>query len=424
MELSLRSRLVLTLTIFSMFFGAGNLIFPPFLAAASGDGFIPAFIGFCLTAIGLPITALVAVERADGLGRLTGRIHPAFSIIYTVAIYLAIGPCLAIPRTASTSYEMVGNAFGLAGTAPRAIYSLIFFAAASLTAMRPEKLTKTLGRITCPLLILLIAALAIGSAAKGYGDVPATASDAYASAPFATGFQEGYQTMDAIAALVFGMVAALNIKAMGVTDRKQLRRTEAAAGMGAALIFIAVYAAIAFIGRVAASHGAMADNGADILSAAAGMSFGRYGMAVLSMIFIVACFNTCTGLLSSCGVYFSGIAPWIPYRWWVIIFSSVSFLISNIGLTQIIAVSSPVLSLLYPVAIVLILLAFIDDWQRYRLTHILPAAAALVFSFLQVALPAGMQGWILLSSVSLSWVIPSLAAAAIGFLIDRCRARL
>ena len=184
MELSLRSRLVLTLTIFSMFFGAGNLIFPPFLAAASGDGFIPAFIGFCLTAIGLPITALVAVERADGLGRLTGHIHPSFSIIYTVAIYLAIGPCLAIPRTASTSYEMVGNAFGLAGTAPRAIYSLIFFAAASLTAMRPEKLTKTLGRITCPLLILLIAALAIGSAAKGYGDVPATASDAYASAPF------------------------------------------------------------------------------------------------------------------------------------------------------------------------------------------------------------------------------------------------
>ncbi len=418
MVLPVKQRLILALTVFSMFFGAGNLIFPPFLAIESGDGFIPALLGFCITAIGLPIMALLSVERSDGLDRLSGRIHPLFGMIYTVMIYLAIGPCLAIPRTASTSYEMLKAATGFSGPIPSIIYSFIFFSVSAFVSLRPEKLTKTLGRITCPLLIALIAVLTAGALASGFGDAVPEASGSYATSPFAAGFNDGYQTMDAIAAFVFGMVVAMNIKDMGISGRKELQRTEAMAGAGAALLFILAYSAIAITGRIAGSLGCRAGNGAEILSFIAGETFGKAGMIMLSLIFIAACFNSCTGLIASCAEYFSRLIPAISGRSWSFIFAFISFVISSIGLNQIISISVPVLSLLYPVAILLILLGFIPDGERYRWLHRLSVSTALAVSLFSMILPRQMS-FLPLSDASLPWMLPSLAAGIIGYIADR-----
>lgn len=220
MQLQGKRLLLVGFTLFSMFFGAGNLIFPPFLGAQAGTSTWPAMAGFALSAIGFPILGVVAVARSGGLSRLAGRVHPRFAAVYTMLIYLSIGPCLAIPRTASTSFEMAVSPF-LPPDAPFGLlqlgYSALFFGVALLLALKPEKLTDRLGKVLCPTLLLLILVIFLGCALRppgGYGAV----TDAYASNPAVQGFLVGYQTMDTIAALNFGIVIALNIRAGGVKD--------------------------------------------------------------------------------------------------------------------------------------------------------------------------------------------------------------
>ena len=145
-------------TLFSMFFGAGNLIFPPFLGAQAGTNAWFAFLGFALSAIGLPVLGVIAIARAGGLSTLAGRVHPRFAAVFTLLCYLSIGPCLAIPRTASTSFEMFAPLIG-GGAAKQLLYSVVFFAVAFLVALRPEKLTDRLGKLLCPTLIVLILVL-------------------------------------------------------------------------------------------------------------------------------------------------------------------------------------------------------------------------------------------------------------------------
>ena len=143
-KLPVRQRLLLGFTLFSMFFGAGNLIFPPHLGAQAGSNFWPAFAGFAVSAIGLPIAGVVAVARAGGFDQLASRVHPKFSLVFTILVYLSIGPCLAIPRTASTSFEMLAPLVG-GGRGLQLGYSIVFFAAAFLVALHPEELTDRRG---------------------------------------------------------------------------------------------------------------------------------------------------------------------------------------------------------------------------------------------------------------------------------------
>ena len=185
-KLSGKNLLLVGFTLFSMFFGAGNLIFPPHLGAQAGSHLWAAFAGLAVSAIGLPIAGVVAVARAGGLEPLARRVHPAFAFVSTILVYLSIGPCLAIPRTASTSFAMLAP---LVGSSPRLQlgYSFLFFAAAFLVALHPEKLTDRLGRILCPCLILLICILFAGCLlhppAAHYG----APSDLYASLPAVQG---------------------------------------------------------------------------------------------------------------------------------------------------------------------------------------------------------------------------------------------
>ena len=156
-----RDLLLVGFTLFSMFFGAGNLIFPPFLGAQAGANTWLAFLGLAVSAIGLPVLGVVAVARSGGLPALASRVHPRFAAVFTLLCYLSIGPCLAIPRTASTSFEMLVPLVG-GGAAKQFLYSVLFFAVAFLVALRPEKLTDRLGKILCPTLIVLIVVLFAG----------------------------------------------------------------------------------------------------------------------------------------------------------------------------------------------------------------------------------------------------------------------
>ena len=173
---TLKERCLIGLTLFSMFFGAGNLIFPPFLGALAGDATLPAMSGFAVTAVLFPILGVAAVARSGGLTALGNRVHPAFAFLFTLLIYLSIGPCLAIPRTAGTSFEMAiaplfagegalsGTIMGFeAHAVAQAAYSVFFFLLAFTIALNPEKLTQRLGKILSPTLLTLIAVLFIAA---------------------------------------------------------------------------------------------------------------------------------------------------------------------------------------------------------------------------------------------------------------------
>lgn len=422
-KLGARGLLLVGLTLFSLFFGAGNLIFPSGIGAQAGVHTWSAVAGLAVSAVGLPVLGVVAVSRAGGMDALAGRVHPFFARAFTVAVYLAIGPCLAIPRTATTSFEMAVPPFVGEG-APVALlhlaYSLVFFAAALALALRPEKLTDRLGKILCPVLVGLIVvtfAACLLNPLEGYGP----AVGAYQSHPLVRGFLEGYQTMDTLAALAFGIVIAVNLRARGVKEPAEVVRATGRAGVIAGVLLLAVYCMLAHIGAL--SGGAMPNpsDGAEALTNAAGLLFGTGGRVLLAGIFLIACFNVCVGLISSCGTYFHGICPRLSYRAWAVLFAVVSMVISNAGLAQILAVSAPVLGALYPVAIVLIALSFFQrrlEGRRlvYPLAVLFTGVFSVLFALRDAGLPLGLLDVLPLSGVGLGWVLPALAGTGAGLL--------
>ena len=403
---SLKRRLVMGFTVFAMFFGAGNLIFPSFLAYQAGSDVIPAFTGFALSATLLPTLAIIAVTQTGSLEKLANRVHPVFSRILTIIVYLAIGPLLAIPRTASTSYEMVAIATGTDSGIASLVYSALFFTLAALVALKPEKLSKRLGKITSPLLILLIIILFAGTllntdAVRGNG------TGAYSSSPLSRGFTEGYQTMDAVAGLVFGSIIAMNVRKSGVEEEKVNKECIIAAFTGGFLL-LAVYCALAVTGTFSHAFINNASNGAAVLAAAADVIFPSTGKFLIAAIFVLACFNTCTGLLSSCGQYFATLVPSLSREKWISVFSLISLLTATAGLDTIVRISSPILEIIYPAAITLMILALLRHDSNYRFTWILPVFTSLVFSVLSM-----------ITGISFIWIVPVIAAAATGILIDR-----
>lgn len=365
-KLVARQRLVMTFTFFSMFFGAGNLIFPPFVGAQAGSATIPAAIGFIVSAVGLPILGVLAVTFAGGFDKLAGRVSPKFALFLGLAIMLTIGPCFAIPRTATTSFEMMVAPFvpSSYGWLAQLIYSLVFFTLAFLFAQHPEKLSKVLGRFMGPLLLVLIAVLFIACLIHGIS-TPAKPMGDYSTNQIARGFLDGYQTMDLLAALYFGIVISANIRTQQVDDESQVQKETAYAGLGTGVLLIVIYGALSYVGVVS---GAIAtidpakDTGATVLTNLTSSLFGAFGTAFLGIVFVIACLNVCTGLIGTCATYFhtrfqTVAGRTLSYRTWQVIFTVFSFIVSNAGLSAIIKVSVPVLSALYPIAIVLVLLA-------------------------------------------------------------------
>lgn len=429
-RLSTRDRMLVGLTLFSMFFGAGNLIFPPYLGAMSGTKMPLALLGFAITAIGFPILGVIAVARSGSLDQLASRVHPVFSKVFTLLIYLSIGPCLAIPRTASTSFEMAVTPF-LPDVSSKAlfqlIYSILFFALAFYVSLSPEKLTNLLGRFTSPCLLILIGVVFVGcllNPAGGYG----ASYGSYAEAPMLQGFLDGYLTMDAIAALNFGIVIAMNINNRGVTEPSAVVKEITRAGWMAGAIFLVVYGAIAHVGTIAGdAFGEMAD-GTQALQAITGYLFGNAGIILLGLIFLLACLNTCIGLIACCSEYFSQILPRFSQRQWAFFFAFVSMVISNAGLSAILAVSVPVLSMIYPVAIVLILLSFWDGAKKRKLVYPLAIAFTGIASVIVVLATGGFMTIPVLTPFlkdtlpavvrELLWVGPALIGILLGWILS------
>ncbi|WP_026832491.1 MULTISPECIES: branched-chain amino acid transport system II carrier protein [Exiguobacterium] len=352
--------------IFALFFGAGNLIFPPELGALAGTQFLPAMLGFIVTGVGLPLAGLIAVAWVGGgISTLANPLPKFVSALLTFALYVAIGPFFGIPRTSVVTYELGVVPF-LSGPSQTSlvISSTIFFLVTLYLVLRPGKLLDIIGRFITPLLLVALATLSISSIINPLSPVqrPAPGYDTFTDA-FIQGFLQGYLTLDALGALVFGVIILHTLHARGLKHRTAQLQTVTRAGLIAAVSLTLVYTGLGFIGRN--SFGAVgAVDGPSLLQQYADDTFGTFGLMILGVAILLACLTTSVGLVTAFSEYLMTFSKRLSLPVTGIFTTVLGFAISIVGLKTLLSIAVPVLMFLYPIVIVLIGLTFIRSFLK------------------------------------------------------------
>lgn len=425
---SLRTRDIVALGFmtFALFIGAGNIIFPPIVAQQAGEHVWLAAFGFLITAVGLPVITIIALSRVEGsIQILSSPLGKIASLILTITCYLTVGPLFATPRTATVSYEIGFSSYLGTSSSSLLIYSAIYFSVVTLISLYPNKILDTVGYVLSPLKILSLTILGIAAMMIPTGFVPPAINN-YVDSPVSEGFVNGYLTMDTLGALVFGIVIIQAIRSRGVSNPKLITRYAVIASIISGIGLTVVYLSLFKLGLGSHEVAANASNGAVILHAYVQHAFGDLGSIFLSAMIFIACMVTAIGLTCACAEYFSSITK-IGYKVWVFILIGFSFIISNLGLTKLIAFSVPVLSAIYPPAIVVIMLSFGWKFFNHPRRVIAPVTAvSLVFGLLDGLKVANFElpyalTHLPLAEQNLAWLIPSLVIFVIAVVIDKVK---
>ena len=442
-KLSIKEYIYVASMLFGLFFGAGNLIFPIHLGQLAGSHIWSAVAGLLITAVGMPLMSVAAlgISRSDGLFALSGKVARPYAYFFTCLLYLTIGPFFAIPRCATTSFTV-----GLEQVLPEGharlfllLFTLLFFVAALLFSLFPGKILTWVGKILNPCFLVFLGILvtvALVRPAAAIGEV-APQGD-YAAQPFFAGFLEGYNTMDVLAGLAFGIVVVQVIRGLGVENEDAVAGTTVRAGVFSCLLMGLIYVAVALVGVQSRGVFETSENGGIAFAQIARHYLGYPGLIILAATVTLACLKTAVGLITSCAETFKTMFPKGPsYRVWAIVFSTVSFLFANFGLSTIIEFSIPVLMFLYPLAITLAVLALFGRFFGHdRAMYVSVTAFTLVAAVYDLlrTLPEGLRtachldgflkavGTVLpLSGLGLGWVCPALLGAVVGLIIHFAR---
>lgn len=416
------------LMLFALFFGAGNLIFPPVLGASAGDRLPAVMAGFLITGVLLPLVGVIAVSTSgEGILGLARRVGGRFGAVAPAAVYLSIGPLYAIPRVVTVAYELATRpVLELLGAAPGRwtlpVHAAGFLVVSVLIALRPSRLADRVGRWLTPALLVLIAVLCVATIA-GDDVVERAASGPYAAAPFSTGLTQGYLTMDVLAATVFGIVVIQTLRSRGIGSTGRVVRATAAAGGIAATLLAAVYIGLAMIG--ARTDGA-ADDGTALLRSAASSALGPAGVIVFAAIVILACLTTSVGLLSAWAGYAYATLPRTTFSRHLVAGAGCALILSNLGLAVIIKIVAPLTLLLYPITITLVAATILDVIApgRLRTAYTWPVAVSGVLGLVSALAEAGWDAPSALLARSgawngsTGWIAPTLLALVLGAALD------
>lgn len=440
-KLTAKENVFIAAMLFGLFFGAGNLIFPVYMGQLAGRQVYSAIAGFVITGVGLPLlgVAAIGISRSNGLAQLSRKVGRRYSLLFTCALYLTIGPFFAIPRCATVPFTVAVSRLVAPenATLALAVFSVLFFVLVLGFSLRPGKILTYVGKVLTPVFLVFLGLLVVVALANPLAHVSAVEPvGAYQTNAFFTGFLEGYNTMDALASLAFGIVVVNVVRSLGVTEPGAVARCTAKAGILSCLFMAAIYFAVTIVGVQSRGAQVLCANGGEVLGLVADHYFGAFGSWILVATVTLACLKTSVGLVTSCAETFVSLFPKGPsYRVWAVIFSVVSLLVANLGLNAIIAYSLPVLMLLYPLAITLILLGLCGRWfhndpQVYIwVTGVTFLAAVLDFF---KALPASviqaahLQGVIDLASrflpwytIGVGWILPALLGLCVGLVLHR-----
>ena len=419
-----------SLTLFSMFFGAGNLIFPPIMGASAGTNVAPAMIGFLIGGVALPVISIITIALSGtDMRDLVNRAGKSFGLVFSVMVYLSIGAFYALPRTGAVSFSTaVAPIIGTKSLTASILFSLVFFGVAFYLCWNPGTIIDSLGKVLTPILLgllVLLVFLCLASLPASH-DAP---TGEYSATPLAAGLLEGYMTMDSIAALAFGIIVVTSLgHTGGGIGAKVVRRTSTAAIIAGSLLAV-VYVGLGLIGHVIPNAQSYGD-GATLLADAAQMTMGWPGQIVFGLIVLTACMTTAVGLITATSEFFHRLRPAISYRTWMIVFTIISFALASAGLDSVLAIAVPIITFLYPIAITVVFITIATHPLRlttpalwtFRLGSWMAAAwsAATTLAHVGVATEgiSSVLIWSPLQANQLGWILPTLIAALIGACID------
>lgn len=433
-KLTKRDFLSISLMLFALLFGSGNLIFPPMLGNQAGTSMPASLAGFALTAVVFPVFGILAVAKTDGVQNLGNRVGPTFALIYPAVVFLAIGPGIAIPRNGSLAFEMsvapylsTKSSTDLSTILARLIYTTIFFGLTYYLCLQPGKLVDRIGKVLTPILVGLILLFFAGSLLKLPINIAPPTADY--QTPFTTGILEGYNTMDILASLNFGLVVVTAIKSYQIKEEKNVIKYASTAGLVAGTLLLAIYAALAYVGMISSTGNQDIANGGRILFNITNSVFGSFGAIILVLIFTLACLTTAVGLTTSVSEYFAALTQnKITYKQWILIYTLIALTLANFGLDTILKFSLPVLAAIYPAAIMLIIMALTQDIFKYnQLTYKATIYVTILLSLVSAFHTIGISLPLLdplatalpFYEVDLAWLLPAFITLIGGTIISK-----
>lgn len=436
-KLTFKESMFIGSMLFGLFFGAGNLIFPVHMGQESGSAVFWANLGFLVTGIGLPFLGVIAigVSKTSGVYELAERIGKKYALVFTVLLYLVIGPFFALPRLATTSFEI--------GLAPfiqakqqhvfLVIFSILFFFTAWWLSRRPTKILDYVGKFLNPAFLILLGILLVLAFIHPLGAIDqATVQPSYQEHAFFTGFTQGYNTLDALAALAFGILIVTTIRNMGVTKPSEIAKDTIKSGAISIVLMGIIYTLLAYVGTMSLGGFALSSNGGIALAQIADHYLGTYGSILLALIVILACLKTGIGLITAFAETFTDLFPKRNYIVFVTLASALACLVATVGLTNIIQISLPVLMFIYPLAMTLILLVLVGPLfkQRpavYRMTTYFTLIASILdglnacpdgikqTSFVKMLLDFATN-YLPFFKLGMGWIVPALIGLVIGLI--------
>ena len=422
--------LMIGLMVFSVFFGAGNLIFPPIIGKQAGTNVVTTMLFFSITAIIFPILGVVAVAKSNGLRNLANRVDPIFSIIFTIATYLAIGPALAMPRAGTLPFEIAISPYIPANVSKGLIlfiYTTVFFGVVYWLSLSPNKLLERISKITSPIFLVLILMLFVGTFLKPMGGYMPP-EPLYAKNMGLQGFLDGYLTLDALAGLNYGLVVVYVIKQKNVLEESKIAKIVISTGIFAGILLFVVYMMLAHVGASSISKFPNTSNGAEILADVMKYLYGNFGAVLLACMFTVACLNIGVGLTTSLSQYFHSMVRRVPYKVWATIWVLWSYMLANLGLNKIMEYSVPVLLAIYPASLVLIVLALLDKYIKgsstvYRFAIYPTVVISIIHTLdkinIEIPLASSLVKKLPLQSADLGWISVAGICFVIGFIISK-----
>lgn len=403
---------VVGFALFSMFFGAGNVIFPPFLGMEAGSRWLEGFSAYFIADIGLAMMGMFALLRVGSSEQVLRRAGRIPAELLMCAIVLCIGPMVAIPRTSASTYEMA-IAPNLSGVSP-VVFSVAFFALILVLCLKESAVVDIVGKVLTPLLLAGLAAIIIKGIVTPLGTI---APEAKIDSAVVTGVKAGYQTMDALAALPFGILVLQSVVDKGYTESGKKFRIMSGSSILACVLLLAVYMGLAYLGATVSAQYTNEIGRAQLVMAIVEALMGKTGMIIFGIVVGLACVTTAVALTSSAAAYFAKLCRGkVPYKVFVIVICVFSAVVSNLGLDRIVAIAAPVLDVVYPPTLVLIFISLVVPRLPDRISRGAVIGALLMSVLCTLdgyGVPLTFLHKLPLFELGFAWVLPSVLFGAV-----------